>query len=92
MKTLTIILAASLAKMLDPVAAALCIGSAAMIGSYRVAVPVGAGIYLVLTLAFGWSTWHYLVGACLAGSALSALGLFLWRLIPGKVKARFIDS
>jgi len=77
---------------MDPVALLLCAGSAAMIGVYRVALPVGAILYGGLHLGLAdHVSWETLLLSVCAGALQSAAGLFLWRCVPSRFKRAMIE-
>ena len=90
MTALSVFIGILAARLIDPLAILLCAGSAAMIGQYRVAVPVGAVIYLVLALSLSKPSAISLAASIIAGASLSALGLFIWRKVPHDFKKAFI--
>lgn len=92
MTWLTVLLASIAARMVDPIAIVLCAGSAAMIGAYRVAVPVGGALYLAIVLAIGVRSPFSLAVTVIAGCLLSALGLFLWRKVPSSFKQKLTNE
>ncbi|HSX88858.1 MAG TPA: hypothetical protein VLG17_12785 [Pseudomonas sp.] len=81
------------AVLLDPAAWILCAGAAAMIGDYRIAVPFGAALCAGLLLSFApaWSFSHLSIGLA-AGAIQAATGLFLWRLVPDRLKSAMTDK
>lgn len=92
MTTIAIFLGALAARLVDPIAIVLCAGSAAMIGAYRVAVPVGGALYLAIVLAIGVRSPFSLAVTAIAGCILSAIGLFLWRKVPSSFKQKLTNE
>ena len=76
------------ALLLDPIALMLCWILAAMIGAYRVAIPVCA--VLAFALFAGWSshpvTWLTALLFLMVGAIHGAIGLALWRRAPERFK------
>lgn len=73
-------------RLIDPLAIVMCAGLAPFIGSYRIAVPVGAAVYLALMLGLSNPSLYGALSALFAGAVLAAIGLFLWRLVPSSFK------
>ena len=79
------------AKLLDPLAFLLCAGTAAFLGIYRVAVPVGALIYGALYLGLSdKSSLESFFASALAGAVFSTIGLFAWSKVPNGFKRAMV--
>lgn len=76
------------ALLLDPIVLMLCWIVAAMIGAYRVAIPVCA--VLAFALFAGLSshpfTWLTALLFLMVGAIHGAVGLALWRRVPDRFK------
>lgn len=82
------------ALLLDSIVLMLCWIVAAMIGAYRVAIPICA--VLAFALFAGWSshplTWLTALLFLTTGAIQGAIGLALWRRIPERFKQAFIPK
>lgn len=82
------IVAAFAAMLLDPIVLIACWVAAAMIGAFRIAVPVCTAIAFALFVGLSGHplTWLTTVLFLMVGAIHGAIGLALWRLVPDRFK------
>lgn len=87
-------LGAFAAMLLDPIVLIACWVTAAMIGAYRVAIPVCAAVAFAIFAGLSGHplTWLNALLFALIGAIHGGLGLWLWRLVPSRVKRAFVSN